>query len=402
MVRYHRSAIYFIVGTFPAARRRAEIKVNRRSFISGGALAVAGTALAPSAIAANGKRTAPRPRRIATEEAFTTPELAKEYRRIAKSSSGDNLDLILMRMVFGDPSPGSLGDQFRRQLLDVDQERLQVMDESGVDMHLLSLTIPGVQMFNPEAAVAAAREANDHLAHAVKRHPDRFTGLAAFAPQDSARSAKEMERAVSKLHLNGFIVNSHTNNEYLDDEKYWDIFEAAEALDRPIYLHPRSPSDGMAEPFREYQMGGSMWGYAIEAGTHAVRLICSGVFDRFPRLKIVLGHMGEAVPYWLWRLDYMHARRTSQGLVKKLDLNPSDYFKRNFAVTTSGVESHDVLRYVLDVLGPDNVMWAIDYPYQPTPPAVAFMDTAPVSSALKAKLYHQNAERIFHIAAAKG
>lgn len=377
------------------------MRVDRRGFISGGAVAAAGTALAISAGAGTEANAAVRHRRIATEEAFTTPELANEYRRIAKSSSGDNLDLVLMRMVFLDPAPGSLGGQFRRQLLDVDQERLRIMDESRVDMHLLSLTIPGVQMFGPEAAVAAAREANNHLADAVKRHPDRFAGLAAFAPQDPAGSAKEMERAISALHLNGFIINSHTNNQYLDDEKYWDLFEAAEALNRPIYLHPRSPSDGMAEPFREYQLGGSMWGYAIEAGTHAVRLICSGVFDRFPKLTVVLGHMGEAVPYWLWRLDYMHGRRTSQGMVKKLALNPSDYFKRNFAVTTSGVESHDVLQYVLDVLGPENVMWAIDYPYQPTPPAVAFMDSAPTSVALKAKLYHQNAERIFHIAPEK-
>jgi 2,3-dihydroxybenzoate decarboxylase/5-carboxyvanillate decarboxylase len=156
----------------------------------------------------------------------------------------------------------------------------------------------------------------------------------------------------------------------------------------------------MAEPFRDYQLGGSMWGYAIEAGTHAVRLICSGVFDRFPKLRIVLGHMGEAVPYWLWRLDFMHARRSSLGMVKKLQLKPSDYFKRNFAVTTSGVESHDVLRYVLDVLDTGNVMWAIDYPYQPTPPAVAFMDSAPISDALKAAVYHGNAERIFGIAPA--
>jgi len=302
-----------------------------------------------------------------------------------------------MRMLFDDPPPGGLGEQFRRQLLDVSTERIEIMDRSGVDMHVLSLTIPGVQMFDAPTAVSAATNANDYLANAIRKHPGRFAGLAAFAPQDPRRSAREMERAVSSLRLNGFIINSHTDNHYLDEEKYWDVFEAAEALARPIYLHPRSPSDGMAEPFREYQLGGSMWGYAIEAGTHAVRLICSGVFDRFPRLKIVLGHMGEAVPYWLWRLDFMHARRTSQGMVKKLQLKPSEYFQRNFAVTTSGVESHDVLRYVLDVLGTDNVMWAIDYPYQPTPPAVAFMDSAPIADETKAKVYHANAKRIFHI-----
>ena len=374
------------------------MKVDRRSFIKGGAVATAGTALAPSSALASTTEAAGRHRRIATEEAFTTPELADHYRRIANESSGKNLDLLLMRLIFDDASTNSTYAKFRRQLLDVETERLRIMDESGVDMHLLSLTIPGVQMFAADTAVAAATAANDYLASAVKRHPVRFAGLAAFAPQDPARSAKEMQRAISTLGLNGFIINSHTNNQYLDDEKYWELFEAAEALDRPIYLHPRSPSDGMAEPFRDYQLGGSMWGYAIEAGTHAVRLICSGVFDRFPKLRIVLGHMGEAVPYWLWRLDFMHARRSSLGMVKKLQLKPSDYFKRNFAVTTSGVESHDVLRYVLDVLDPGNVMWAIDYPYQPTPPAVAFMDSAPIPDALKAAVYHGNAERIFKIA----
>ncbi len=305
-----------------------------------------------------------------------------------------------MRTIFNDPPAGSLGEQFRRQLLSMD-ERLLIMDQNGVDMHLLSLTIPGVQMFERDAAIAATRSANDYLADVIRRHPARFAGLAAFAPQDPAGSAREMQRAIASLRLNGFIINSHTNNEYLDAEKYWEIFEAAEALDRPIYLHPRSPSDGMAEPFRDYQLGGSMWGYAIEAGTHAVRLIMNGVFDRFPKLKIVLGHMGEDVPYWLWRLDYMHARRSSQGQVKKLALKPSEYFLRNFAITTSGVESHDVLNYVLQVIGPDNVMWAIDYPYQPTPPAVAFMDSAAIPEAVKAKLYHGNAERIFRIAPAK-
>ncbi|MFN2448323.1 MAG: amidohydrolase family protein [Candidatus Baltobacteraceae bacterium] len=374
------------------------MKLDRRRFLGGAALALSGASLPLAAASAGAAQNTARHRRIATEEAFTTPQLAEQYRRIAQSDSSKSLDLVLMRMVFDDPRPGGLGEQFRRQLLDVSKERIQIMDESGVDMHLLSLTIPGVQMFDASAAVSAATNANDYLAHTIREHPNRFAGLAAFAPQDPRRSAREMERAISSLGLNGFIINSHTNNEYLDDEKYWEVFEAAAALERPIYLHPRSPSDGMAEPFREYQMGGSMWGYAIESGTHAVRLICSGVFDRFPRLKVVLGHMGEAVPYWLWRLDFMHARRAGQGMVKKLALKPSEYFQRNFAVTTSGVESHDVLRYVLEVLGPDNVMWAIDYPYQPTPPAVAFMDTAPIPSALKAKVYHGNAERLFHIA----
>jgi len=340
----------------------------------------------------------PRFRRIATEEAFATPALAAAWRELARNAPNSNLDIPFIRSIFDDPERGSIREEFRRRLLDLEDERLRLMDEAGVDMHVLSVTIPGVQMFDADSAVEHARRANDWLAEAIRRRPRRLAGLACFAPQSPARSAREMERAVRDLHLNGFIVNSHTNNEYLDDPKFWPIFEAAEGLDRPIYIHPRSPSDGMAEPFRQYNLAGSIWGYAAETSTHAVRLMLSGVFDRFPRLKIVLGHMGEGIPFWLWRIDFMQARRTGEGMARRLQLTPSEYFRRNFAITTSGVESHDVLDFVLRVVGEDNVMWAIDYPYQPSRPAVAFMDTAPIESAVKAKLYHRNAERIFHIA----
>jgi 5-carboxyvanillate decarboxylase len=383
------------------------VSITRRTLLTAAAVSAAGSvasgksdAAAATVARSQGASASLKPyrhRRIATEEAFTTPALAEAYKILGRTTTSSNLDIAFMKSIFDDPTPGSIRDEFRRRLLDLDTERLAIMDESGVDMHLLSLTIPGVQMFDADTALDFSVSANDALAEAVRRHPTRFGGLACFAPQSPRRAAKEMERATQNLKLNGFIVNSHTNNEYLDETKFWPIFEAAEALGRPIYLHPRSPSDGMAAPFRNYQMSGSIWGYAAETGTHAVRLIFSGVFDRFPKLKIVLGHMGEAVPYWLWRLDFMHARRTAEGMTKKLQLTPSEYFRRNFAITTSGVESHDVLTYVVNVLGVDNVMWAIDYPYQPTQPAVAFMDTAPLPPSVLAKVYHQNAERIFHL-----
>jgi predicted TIM-barrel fold metal-dependent hydrolase len=254
-------------------------------------------------------------------------------------------------------------------------------------------------MFDADSATELAAASNDVLAQAIARHPTRFAGLATFAPHSPKRAAEEMERAVARLGLNGFIVNSHTNGEYLDDPKFWPILEAAEHLERPLYLHPRAPSDGMAEPFRSYGIEGAMWGYGVEAGTHAVRLICSGVFDRFPKLKIVIGHMGEAIPFWLWRLDFMHARAVATNRAKRLDLKPSEYFLRNFAITTSGMESPDALQYCIKVLGPENVMWAIDYPYQPTPPAVAFMDSVVLPQEQKRLIYHRNAERIFGLTA---
>lgn len=334
-------------------------------------------------------------RRIATEEAFSVPEVVAALRDLC-ASPAQGIDMMLVRKIYG----GVEGYQgrFLAPLLDIEQERLRDMDANGVDMQLLSLTAPGVQMFDADTATELATIANDRLAEVIARHPARFAGLAAFAPHSPKRAVREMERAVRKLKLNGFIVNSHTNGEYLDDPKYWPILEAAEALDRCIYIHPRGPSEMLSGPMRDYGMFSALWAYGVEVSTHAVRLILSGVFDRFPRLKICLGHMGEAVHFWLWRIDFMSAR--AQGSeAPRLKLKPSEYFLRNFVITTSGQESPLALDFSIRQLGIDNVMWAIDYPYQPTAPAVSFMDGVEVSDADRHKLYHQNAERIFHIPA---
>src|SRR5262249_5662380 len=269
----------------------------------------------------------------------------------------------------------------KAKLNDIDAMRIADMDENGVDVEVLSLTAPGVQMFDADTATDLARLANDRLAEAIARHPTRFVGLASFAPQSPKRAVKEMERAVRDLKLNGFVVNSHTNNEYLDHPKFWPILEAAEALDRVLYIHPRAASDGFAGPLRDYGMDTACWGYGMETGTHAVRILLSGVLDRFPRLKICIGHMGEAIPFWMWRLEFMNNRAQGDGRAPKLSLKASEYFQRNFVISTSGVEDPLALEYSIKKIGADNILWAIDYPYQPTPPAVAFMDEAPISEA---------------------
>ncbi len=334
-------------------------------------------------------------RRIATEEAFSIPEVAKELQKVARAP-GDSADLPLVRGIY-DAQPGYGSMNFLEGLLDIEGKRLREMDEQGVDMHLLSLTAPGVQMFDADTASELATLANDRLAEVIARHPTRFAGLATFAPQSPRRAVKEMERAVGRLKLNGFIVNSHTNSEYFDDPKYWPILEAAEALDRCIYIHPRGASDGLKGPLRDYGMDSAMWAYGVEVGTHAVRMMASGLFDRFPRLKICIGHMGEAVPFWIWRITFMNSRAQAIGRAPKTRLTMDEYFRRNFVITTSGVEDPLALEYSVRKLGADNVLWAIDYPYQPTAPAVAFMNAAPLAEADKAKVYHRNAERIFHI-----
>lgn len=350
-----------------------------------------------------------RVRKIATEEAFMIPEVAAAMREVVRRG-GPSLDLKLWSLIYNaaPASPAiaqsSSGSAFARdtlvrqvlpRLLDLEQTRLTEMDANGVDVHLLSLVAPGVQMLERDAAVSLAKLSNDRLSDTIRRHPTRFAGLACFAPQDPAAAAKEMERAIHSLKLNGFLVNSHTNNLYLDDQRFWPILEAAEALDAPLYIHPRAPSDGMAAPFRDYRMDGPIWGYGMETGTHAVRLMLSGALDRFPRLRIVLGHMGEALPFWLWRLDYMASPGSRSAL--RNGLKPSEYMRRNFCVTTSGLEDPLALRFLIEKIGVERVMWAIDYPFQETAASVAFIESAPLSEAEREQIAHRNAERIFRI-----
>jgi 5-carboxyvanillate decarboxylase len=359
------------------------------------ATAVGVTPTLADAAAQKPKKGGPRLRKIATEEACSVPEVAAALRQVAHST-WSNLDMLLVNSIYN--APAGKRAPFLPELLDIEAGRLADMDANDVDMHLLSLTAPGVQMFDADTGTALASIANDALAAAVQRHPTRYAALASFAPQDPARAVKEMERAMTTLKMNGFIVNSHTNNEYLDLPKYWPILEAAEAMNAALYIHPRAPSDGMAGPFRDYRLETAAWGYGVEVSTHAVRLMLSGTLDRFPKLKIVLGHMGEAVPFWLWRLDFMAHPGFGNNL-RPNKLKPSEYFRQNFAITTSGVEDHLALKYCIDRIGVDSVMWAIDYPYQPSTPAVAFIESAPIADADKQKIAHGNAERIFHIAA---
>jgi 2,3-dihydroxybenzoate decarboxylase/5-carboxyvanillate decarboxylase len=337
-------------------------------------------------------------RKIATEEAWSIPEVAKELQKVSGYLPATNADLALMQGIY-DRQPGYGNMGFLEGLLDVEEQRLKEMDEHGVDMAVMALTAPGVQMFDADTACELAALANDRLAEVVRKHPTRFVGLASMAPHSPKRAAKEMDRAVNELKLNGFMINSHTNNEYLDNPKYWPLLEAAEALDRPIYIHPRAASDLMSGPLRDYGMDSAMWGYGVEVGTHAVRIMASGTLDRFPKLKIVIGHMGEAVHFWLWRINFMNSRAQRIGRAVKTKLGMDEYFRRNFAITTSGVEDPLALEYSIKKIGVDNVMWAIDYPYQPTEPAVTFMDAAPLPDEDKAKVYGKNAERIFKIAA---
>jgi len=284
------------------------------------------------------------------------------------------------------------------RIQDIGERRLADMDASGIDMQILGITAPGVQIFDAATGSALARSANDQLAEAIGRHPDRFAGLAAVAPQDPAAAAQELERAVNTLGLRGAIVNSHTHGEYLDDAKYWPIFEAAEALGVPVYIHPTTPPRTWIAPFMERGLDGAIFGFAVETGLHVLRLIIAGVFDRFPRLRVVVGHLGEAIPYWLFRIDFMHAPMAAANRypgVKPLKRKPSEYFRDNIYVTTSGMAWEPVILFAQQVLGVDRVLYAMDYPYQYVPEEVQVTDNLPISDEDKKKLYQTNAERVF-------
>jgi 5-carboxyvanillate decarboxylase len=234
----------------------------------------------------------------------------------------------------------------------------------------------------------------------VTRFPDRLAGMVAIAPQDPAAAALEIERGINTLGMHAVILNSHVHGEYLDAQKYWDIFAAAEACNAPIYIHPNTPSDRMIAPFLEAGLDGAIFGFGVETALHVLRLIVSGVFDRFPKLRIVIGHMGEALPYWLFRLDYMYrATLNSKRYPHWQPLRgvPSDYMRQNIYVTCSGMPWGPAITFAQQVLGVDRVLYAMDYPYQFVASEVAACDAILMSAADKKKFFQTNAEAVFNL-----
>jgi 5-carboxyvanillate decarboxylase len=322
--------------------------------------------------------------RIAVEEGFMVPEVAAAARALDE------------KLGLAGPVSESRKALFR-DLIDLGEGRLKQMDEDGITKQLIVIGSPGVQAFDPVQGHELSKLVNDRLAAACRAHPDRFAGLAAIAPQAPENAGRELERAVKNLGLKGAHINSHTHGEYLDDKKFWPIFESAVALDVPIYIHPREPSPGMAGPL---SMPGFRvaWGYAVETGTHIMRLMAGGVFDRFPSLKIVIGHMGENIPFSIERIDNRYLWEIEMaGLRKPMKRLPSDYFRDNIIVTTSGMNFRLPLMMTIEALGADNLLFAADWPFEIARPAVDTVDALPISEADKEKLYHLNAKRVFKL-----
>jgi predicted TIM-barrel fold metal-dependent hydrolase len=299
---------------------------------------------------------------------------------------------------FGNTPPPAANPQLFRQLLDLGELRIAGMDAAGIDVQVLSHTTPGPEALEANLAVRLATEANDVAAEAIAAHPDRFAGFATLPTPDPGAAAQELDRAVNRLGFVGGLVNGHVRGRYLDDEFFWPVFEAAEALDVPIYLHPAFPPDPVVDalysgfsPVVDTGLASGGWGWHIDTGVHVLRLVLGGVFDRFPRLQLIIGHLGEALPSMLWRASWI--LDGISGLARRLE----EYFTENISVTTSGVFDHAPFAAAVHALGIERILFSVDYPYSQNAEGRAFLDGLPVSSPDREKIAHGNAERLLRL-----
>jgi 2,3-dihydroxybenzoate decarboxylase len=314
-------------------------------------------------------------RKIALEEHFTSPDLSSYAHGPGSSMNREGFA------------------HFEKRLLDFGGTRLEAMDKAGIALSVLSVTTPGVQAERDKRiAIARAREANDLLARQIQKHPTRFAGFAHLPLQDAKAAADELGRSVEELGFKGAMVNGHTNGHYLDEDMYHPFWERVQDLGVPIYLHPRDPFD-MPHNYQGHpELLGASWSWTVETATHALRLVFGGTFDRFPEVTLILGHMGETLPYLLWRLDSRsRVLPPKPGQPKRL---PSEIIRKNIVVTTTGVCSHPALVCALAALGEDSVMFSVDYPYEDCGVAAAFIESAPISEAARAKICHGTAEKL--------
>ena len=290
--------------------------------------------------------------------------------------------------------------RLEEKLLDVGSQRIAEMDEAGVDIQVLSLAVPGCEQFETSEGAAMARQTNDELAEAIRKYPDRYIGLAALAPQDPAGAASELERAVKELGMKGAKLNSHVRGEYLDDQKFWPVFEMAEKLDVPLYLHPTWPSPSIIKPYADYgfPLAGPPLGFGAETCLHAMRLIYSGLFDRYPGLKIVLGHLGEGLPFWFYRIDFYWLKPwVEEELRPKTLERPSYYVNKNFLFTSSGMHYLPAFICAYMALGCDMIAFGADHPFETSKDSLESLGTLPICETDQEKFFHGNAERILKL-----
>jgi gamma-resorcylate decarboxylase len=305
---------------------------------------------------------------------------------------------------FGTPFPDSVWQELKARLLDVQDRRLSLMDEYGIELMLLSLNAPAIQAIpDPAKADETARKANDFIAEQVHKRSDRFQGLAALPMQDPARATRELERCVKELGFRGALVNGFSQVGDADTAVYYDLpqyrpfWAAVERLDVPFYLHPRNPLPRDAKIYEGHSwLLGPVWAFGQETAVHALRLMGSGLFDAHPRLSIVIGHLGENLPYALWRID------NANGWVEARSEYPAkkrmrDYFTANFHITTSGNFNTASLLDAMMVLGADRIMFSADWPFENIDHAARWFDSCPISENDRLKIGRTNAMRLFKL-----
>lgn len=286
------------------------------------------------------------------------------------------------------------------QLADVGEKRIAEMDAAGIDVQVISLTSPGTEQLPGEEASTLATESNDGLAKAIEQNPKRLAGFAAIPTASPEEAADELERTVRDYHFKGALINGHCRGRYLDDRFFWPIFERAQELAVPIYLHPTRPPQPVVQAsfvgnFPEEvtrQLSIAAWGWHIETAVHVIRIIAGGVFDQYPKLQLIIGHLGEGLPFMLQRLDQNLPRQMTE-----LDRPFSSYLRENIHYTFSGFNFLPPFLNLLMEVGVDRIMFSTDYPYASMAEGRAFLDRLPVSPADRERIAHGNAERLLKV-----
>jgi 2,3-dihydroxybenzoate decarboxylase len=308
---------------------------------------------------------------IALEEHYYDPEVAKTF-----------------------DGPEGRAPEIRRRLDDLGELRLKEMDEAGIDVQVLSHGAPSTQRLDAPTAVRLARDANDRLAKVIAARPDRFSGFAALPTPDPKAAAAELERTISELGFKGAMVHGLTNGVFFDDKRFWPIFERAQALDVPLYVHPAAPHSAVVDAYyKDYVKDfpailNAAWGFTVETATQGIRLVLSGVFDAYPDLKIILGHMGEGLPFLLWRIDHALSRPGNRRISFR------EQFSRHFYITTSGNFSTPALLCSMMELGVDRILFSVDWPFVQNVPGTKWMSELQLSAEDKTKILSGNAKRL--------
>ena len=289
--------------------------------------------------------------------------------------------------------PKEIVAKIKIPLCDVGDARLAAMAEAKIDFAVLSNVASVQGALDQTTAMTLAQQANDRLATVVQAHPDHFAGFASVPLQDPKAGADEFERAVRDLGMKGAMIIGQTDGRYLDEDRFAPLWERAQELDAPIYLHAADPAVMPVTFAGRPELDYATWSWTAETAAHTLRIIFGGVFTRFPKAKLLLGHMGETLPYLLWRLD-----KRAQAFTEGEAIKPSDIFRRNIAITTAGTFSDEPLECALKALGEDAVMFSVDHPFEDMREASTWLDAAPISEALRTKISSENAVRMLKLA----